>query len=164
MMMKILDSLKNNKELIFLISQMVILLALLMTQNVNKLENQAVIKGLLNESQKSIIKKMDDDNWRFNATLKGLQRNYEISRSNQNQTLENQKLIINLTNQSLDNQYEILTNFGWLATKIDNTTSANLNKTLFNRVTLVDTNKILRTLIEEYFNVSLAPFNASEFK
>ena len=94
---------------------------------------------IVNKTQAEFLQqwkvKQDIDNVRFNQTLDGLQDTYNL-------IVDNQKLIINLSN------------FG------SHASSKNLNLTKFNRAALVDTNHNMR-IIAEHLNITLPPFNAS---
>ena len=94
---------------------------------------------IVNKTQAEFLQqwkvKQDIDNVRFNQTLDGLQDTYNL-------IVDNQKLIINLSN------------FG------SHASSKNLNLTKFNRAALVDTNHNMR-IIAEHLNITLPPFNVS---
>ena len=94
---------------------------------------------IVNKTQAEFLQqwkeKQDIDNVRFNQTLDGLQDTYNL-------IVDNQKLIINLSNYG------------------SHASSKNLNLTKFNRAALVDTNHNMR-IIAEHLNITLPPFNAS---
>jgi len=94
---------------------------------------------IVNKTQAEFLQqwkvKQDIDNVRFNQTLDGLQDTYNL-------IVDNQKLIINLSNYG------------------SHASSKNLNLTKFNRAALVDTNNNMR-IIAEHLNITLPPFNAS---
>jgi len=94
---------------------------------------------IVNKTQAEFLQqwkeKQDIDNVRFNQTLDGLADTYNL-------IVDNQKLIINLSN------------YGSTAS------NNNLNLTKFNRAALVDTNHNMR-IIAEHLNITLPPFNAS---
>ena len=94
---------------------------------------------VVNKTQAAFLEEWKEkqaiDNIRFNKTLDGLADTYNL-------IVDNQKLIINLSN------------FG------SHASSKNLNLTKFNRAALVDTNHNMR-IIAEHLNITLPPFNAS---
>ena len=94
---------------------------------------------IVNKTQAEFLQqwkvKQDIDNVRFNQTLDGLQDTYNL-------IVDNQKLIINLSNYG------------------SHASSKNLNLTKFNRAALVDTNHNMR-IIAEHLNITLPPFNVS---
>ena len=95
---------------------------------------------IVNKTQAAFLEEWKEkqaiDNIRFNKTLDGLADTYNL-------IVDNQKLIINLSNYG------------------SHASSHNLNLTKFNRAALVDTNHNMR-IIAEHLNITLPPFNPSK--
>jgi hypothetical protein len=96
---------------------------------------------IVNKTQAKFLQewkvKQEVDNVRFNKTLNGLANTYNL-------IVDNQKLIINLSN------------FG------SHNTENNLNLTKFNRASLVDTNDVIREIARQLNVTGLKPFNSSK--
>jgi len=92
---------------------------------------------IVNKTQAAFLEEWKEkqaiDNIRFNKTLDGLANTYNL-------IVDNQKLIINLSNYG------------------SHASSKNLNLTKFNRAALVDTNNNMR-IIAEHLNITLPPFD-----
>ena len=95
---------------------------------------------IVNKTQAKFLQewaiKQGVDNVRFNKTLNGLANTYNL-------IVDNQKLIINLSN------------FG------SHNTQNNLNLTKFNRASLVDSDHVIREIAKQ-LNITIEPFNSSK--
>lgn len=94
--------------------------------------------SVVNKTQAEFLKewkqKQAIDNVRFNRTLDGLSKTYHL-------IVENQKLIINLSNTGSHNSQQ------------------NLNLTKFNRAILANTNDIVREIAEQLNITGIKPFH-----
>ena len=107
------------------------------TKKNSKEAKDAII--VVNKTQTKFLEewshKQEVDNVRYNKTLTELAKTYDL-------IVDNQKLIINLTNFGSQNS------------------QANLNLTKFNHASLVDTNNVIHELAEQ-LNITVPEFNAS---
>jgi len=97
----------------------------------------------------------------INTTITKLSNTYNL-------IIENQKIIIDLANDSNENQRDIVKHFDNLTTKLisvtdmaQNNSGKNLNMTKFNRAALVDSNHILREMAKQ-LNMTLPPFDPTK--
>lgn len=108
------------------------------TQEVRVAQDQ--INSTVTEILERQAQRWKADNIRFNATLLGLAKTYDL-------IVDNQKRIINLTNLQIQ-----ITDFQ------NNNTQKNLNLTKFNRAELINTNELVREIAKQLNITTLKPF------